>query len=217
MKDAVISRNAVVYPRTKLGKGTVVEDFAVIGYPPKDKRLAARGAAIEAGALIRSHTIIYAGTKIGKGFQAGHNVLIREATTIGDNVSIGTGSCIEHHVKIGNGVRIHSKVFIPEYTTLEDGVWVGPNATFTNALHPLCPKVKECMKGALVKRGAKIGANATLCPDITVGPHALIGAGSVVVGDVPGASVVCGNPAKTIKKISALTCRYKLIGRPYAL
>jgi len=138
------------------------------------------------------------------------------AETIGDDVSIGSLSCIEHRVKIGKGVRIHSQAFIPEFSTLKDNCWVGPNVVFTNAPHPQCPKVKECLKGPTVEEGAKIGANSTILPGVVIGKNALVGAGSVVVKDVPPRTVMAGNPARAIKKINELGCKFKLIKAPYA-
>jgi acetyltransferase-like isoleucine patch superfamily enzyme len=148
--------------------------------------------------------VIYAGNRIGKGFQTGHGALVREENTIGDDVSIGSGSIVEHHVKIGNRVRLHSNVFVPEFSVLEDDCWLGPNVVLTNARYPRSPKVKEQLAGSRIKRGAKIGANVTILPGVTIGEDALIGAGSVVTKDVPAGAVVAGNPARLIKMISEL-------------
>lgn len=112
-------------------------------------------------------------------------------------------------------MRIHSQVFVCEYSILEEGCWIGPNAVLTNTLHPLCPKAKQCLKGPIVKRAAKIGANATILPELVIGENSLIGAGSVVVKNVPKNAVVTGNPAKVIKGVNSLKCRYNLINKPY--
>lgn len=128
--------------------------------------------------------------------------MIREGNDIGDDVSIGSHSIVEHHVKIGSGVRLHSNVFVPEYSILEDGCWLGPNVVITNARYPRSPHAKEHLQGAIVRRGAKIGANATLLPGVVIGENALVGAGAVVVEDVPPNSVVVGNPARIIKTIT---------------
>jgi acetyltransferase-like isoleucine patch superfamily enzyme len=160
---------------------------------------------IGAGAVVLSHTVIYAGNRIGVHFQTGHSVLIRELNEIGDDVSIGSHSVIEHHVKIANRVRVHSQAFIPEYSVLEEECWVGPNVVFTNALYPRSPGTKSTLKGPHIMPGAKIGANATLLPGVVIGRNALVGAGAVVVDDVPDGKVVVGNPARVIKDISELS------------
>ena len=204
-----------IFANVHLGDGVQVVDFCVIGQPPRGKQGGELPTTIGKGSVIRSHTVIYASNLIGDQFTTGHGVMIREENRIGDDVSIGSHSIVEHHVIIGHGVRIHSQAFIPEHSTLEEGCWIGPNVVLTNALHPLCPKAKECLKGPTVKRGAKIGANATLLPDVTIGENAVVGAGSVVVHDVAPGAVVAGNPARTIKHVSDLDCPYGLIERPY--
>jgi acetyltransferase-like isoleucine patch superfamily enzyme len=195
--------------------GAEIGDFCIIGLPPKGKAEGELVTRIGKNAVIRSHTVIYAGNEIGDHFNTGHSALIREENHIGNNVSIGSHTVIEHHLDIHDSVRIHSQAFVPEYTVLERGCWIGPNVVFTNALHPLCKHVKECLKGATVKQGAKIGANSTILPDITIGENALIGAGSVVVKHVEPGTVAAGSPAKFIKKVSDLTCPYDLCERPY--
>ncbi|MDR3554367.1 MAG: DapH/DapD/GlmU-related protein [Syntrophobacteraceae bacterium] len=187
-----------------LEAGVIIEDYCIIGAVPRGSKLGVLTTVIGTGAYIRSHTVIYAGNKIGRNFQTGNKVNIRELNQIGDDVSIGTLSVIEHHVTIGNGVRIHSQVFIPEYTVLEDEAWVGPNVVFTNARYPASPDAKNHLKGPVIRRKARIGANATILPGVTIGENSLVGAGSVVVHDVPPNTVVAGNPARVIKSISEL-------------
>ena len=194
----------VVYQGVELGDGSVIEDFAIVGTPPRGKKDGELATIIGAGAVIRSHAVIYAGNVIGKNFQTGNKVNIRESNRIGDNVSIGTLSVIEHHVEIADNVRIHTQVFIPEFSVLEEGCWIGPNVVFTNAKYPQSPGVKDQLVGPVIKRGAKIGANSTLLPGVVIGEHALVGAGSVVVSDVPPGAVVVGNPARVIRQISEL-------------
>lgn len=176
-------------------------EFCIIGEPPRGKKTGELETRIGARAVIRSHTVIYAGNVIGDDFQTGHGVLVREENQIGNNVSIGSHSIVEHHVKIGNNVRLHSNVFVPEFTVLEDDCWLGPNVVVTNARYPQSKRVKEQLRGAHIKRGAKIGANATLLPGIVIGENALVGAGAVVTKHVPDGAVVAGNPARVIKHV----------------
>ena len=193
-----------IFKGVTLGERTVVEDFCVIGSPPRGKVDGELETIIGSDSVIRSHTVIYAGNRIGDHFQTGNKVNVREENEIGDNVSVGTLSVIEHHVKIGNGVRIHTQVFVPEFTVIEDDAWLGPNVVITNAKYPLSPGVKESLEGPVIRKGAKVGANATILPGVVIGRNALIGAGSVVTKDVPDGAVVVGNPAKIIKVIEDL-------------
>jgi acetyltransferase-like isoleucine patch superfamily enzyme len=211
----VISPTARIYPNVRLGENVEIGDFAIVGIPPRGRTEGELPTVIGDGAVIRSHSVIYAGNVIGSGFQTGHHTMIREENEVGDDVSVGTGSVVEHHVTIASKVRIHSQAFVPEYSVLGEGAWVGPNVVLTNAPHPLCPKAKECLKGPTLKRGAKIGANSTILPFLTIGEDALVGAGSVVVSDVPDGAVVAGNPARVMKSIDQLTCPVGLIETPY--
>ena len=199
-----MSDNYRIYAAVALGEQSLVEDYCLIGVPPQGAKEGDLATVIGERAHLRSHTVIYAGNRIGKRFCTGNKVNIRESNSIGDDVSIGTLSVVEHHVCIGNGVRLHSQVFVPEYSILEDDVWLGPNVVLTNARYPRSLGVKESLKGPLLKRGAKIGANATILPGVVIGENALVGAGAVVTRDVPAAAVVAGNPARLIGDISQL-------------
>ncbi len=198
----MVSKTAIIHSGVKLGKGCVIEDFVIIGTPPKGTVSGEFKTVIGDNAVIRSHTVIYAGNKIGNNFQTGNKANIRELNEIGDDVSIGTLSVIEHHVKIGDGVRIHSQAFIPEYCVLEDGCWIGPNVVLTNAKYPKSPTAKAELAGVHIMKNAKVGANATVLPGIMIGENALVGAGSVVTKDVSEGIVIAGNPAKVINDIS---------------
>jgi len=200
----MISKTAIIYPGVKLGKDCVVEDFVIIGSIPRGYLEGELETVIGSGAILRSHTVIYAGNIIGNNFQTGNKANIRELNELGDDVSIGTLSVIEHHVKIGNGVRIHSQVFIPEYCVLEEGCWIGPNLVLTNAKYPNSRHAKQELKGCHIKKHAIIGANSTLLAGVLIGSWAVIGAGSVVVNNVPPEAVWVGNPAKFVKSVRDL-------------
>ena len=141
----------------ELGPNSIIEDYCILGVPPRGQQEGDLKTSIGSGAHFRSHTVVYAGNRIGVNFQTGNKVNIRELNEIGDNVSIGTLSVIEHHVKIGNNVRIHSQVFIPEYSKLEDGAWIGPHVVLTNAKYPLSPDAKKNLKGNTVELGVYKG------------------------------------------------------------
>jgi acetyltransferase-like isoleucine patch superfamily enzyme len=200
----MISNTSEIHPNVTLGDNCIVEDFAIIGAPPRGYQSGELSTVIGNNALIRSHTVIYAGNTIGDNFQAGNKVNIRELNKIGDNVSIGTSSVVEHHVIIGSRVRIHTLAFIPEYTILEDESWIGPNVVFTNAKYPNSPDAKKELKGCYVEMNSIIGANSTILPGVRLGKWAIVGAGSVVTKNVPAHSVVAGNPAKIINTTEKL-------------
>ncbi len=195
----MISPTAIIHPNVILGEDVVVEDYCIIGLPFKGMK--DEPTIIGAGSVICAGTYIYAGNQIGRNFQSGNKANIRELNNIGDDVSIGTLTVIEHHVTIRNGVRIHTQVFVPEYTMLEENCWIGPNVVVTNARYPKHPSVKNELKGAFIKQNAKVGANATLLPGVTIGRDSLIGAGSVVTKDIADGIIAAGNPVKMLRKI----------------
>lgn len=195
-----------IYKNVKLGKGIILEEGVIIGLPPFNHKDGELDTMIGDNAYIRQNTIIYAGVKIGNIFQTGPNVLIRENNTIGNNVVIWHGATLNPHNIIGNNCRIHAGCFL-EMVTLGKSVFLGPHVTFTDDPHPIIPvNFRECWKGAIVGDRAVIGGNATILPHTRIGEKSLIGAGSVVVKDVPEGKIVVGNPAKIIKNVSNLRC-----------
>jgi acetyltransferase-like isoleucine patch superfamily enzyme len=191
----------------------VVDDGVQLGYrsgrSDSDARL-----KIGPGATLRAGTIIYADTVIGAGFSTGHNVVVREEVIIGDNTSIWGNTVIDYGCRIGSNVKVHTNVYVAQFTVIEDDVFLAPGVNFANDPHPLCA---ECTRenGPIIKRGARIGVNATILPGVTVGEYALVGAGSVVSRDVPARSVVYGNPARVAKDVDDLECPHDPAGRAY--
>ncbi|RME00073.1 MAG: N-acetyltransferase [Calditrichaeota bacterium] len=215
MAETYIDPTARLLANVTLGKACVVEYNVLLGKPPRGKTEGELPLAIGHHAIIRPFTTIYAGTTVGDYFQTGQGASIREENTIGDHVSVGTNAVLEFGNKIGNHVRIHSLAFL-EMCTIEDHVFIGPNVVFTDDPHPMgCPKYKECLGGATVKRLARIGANCTILPGVTIGENTLIGAGSVVTRDIPDNMVAAGSPARIIKKIDELECYPGFFEKPY--
>jgi len=203
-----------VYPNVKLGKNVSIGDYCIIGEPFEKNEME---TTIGDNAIIRSHTVVYSGNKIGAKFTTGHAAFIQQNNKIGENSSLGTHSVILHDARIGNNVKIHTNSFIPEFTVIEDGVWVGPHVVITNVLHPLCKKSKECMRLRFVTigKGAIIGANVTILPGVKIGEKAVIGAGSVVRDDVPPRTIMAGNLARALKSIDDIKCPIGLVEKPY--
>jgi acetyltransferase-like isoleucine patch superfamily enzyme len=198
-----------------LGQGAVLHPPCVLGMAPRGTHEGELPLVIGEGAVVRPFTTIYAGSTIGDRLKTGQGASIREDNVLGDDVSVGTNAVLEFGNRIGSRVRIHSGCFL-EMVILEDDVFVGPNATFTDDPHPMdCPRYKECAGGAIVRRLARIGANVTVLPGVEIGQGALIGAGSVVVADVPAGMVAVGNPARVITAVDVLDCRPGFYERPY--
>jgi len=207
--------NNKIYPNVEIGAGTIIDEPCIIGKLPRGVSPGERTLQIGSNSHIRPFTTIYVGSIIGDNLQTGQGVSIREDNIIGNNVSIGTNSVLEFGNRIGDNSRIHSNCFM-EMVTIGRYVFVGPNVVFTDDPHPMgCPKYKECKGGAIVEDFAKIGANSTILPGVRIGKNSLIGAGSVVVDDVPENAVVVGNPAKVIKTIDELICTAGFFEKPY--
>lgn len=189
--------------KIKISKPSKIGEYVLIGVLPTSTPAQKKEQKVVIGknALLRSHTIIYSDVQIGEHFTTGHGVLVREKTRIGNHVSIGSGSTLQHEVKVGNYVRIHSMAFIPEYTVIHDHVWIGPGVCLTNALYPNTPSTKQKLKGPVLEEHCVIGCNATILPGVKIGRAAVVGAGSVVLKNVPSGAVVAGNPARIIGSV----------------
>lgn len=117
---------------------------------------------------------------------------------IGEDCNLCDQTFIENDVVVGHRVTIKSGVQLWDGITLEDDVFVGPNATFTNDLFPRSKQYPEAFKRTVIRKGASIGANATILPGLNIGQYAMVGAGTVVTKDVPPYAIVVGNPARII-------------------
>jgi len=137
--------------------------------------------------------------QIGEGTSVWQFVVILPGARIGRNCNLCSHVFIENDVVVGDNVTVKCGVQLWDGVTLEDEVFVGPNATFTNDPFPRSKIYPEKFGRTVVKRGASIGANATILPGITLGEGCLVGAGSVVTKDVPPGAVVAGNPARIIR------------------
>jgi len=216
MGDHLESPDGVqLYPNVNLGKGCDLQAPCILGKPPRGTAPGERPLALGDEAVVRPFTTIYGGSVIGHRLQTGQGASIREDNQLGDDVSIGTNTVLEFGNRLGSRVRIHSGCFL-ELVTIEDDVFVGPNVVFTDDPHPMgCPRYEDCKGGPVVRRLARIGANSTILPGVEIGEDALVGAGSVVVHDVPAGSVVAGSPARVIKRVIDLACPPGWFDRPY--
>lgn len=141
-------------------------------------------------------------THIGKNTNIWQFCVIFPDAEIGENCNICANVLVENDVKIGNNVTIKSGVQLWDGITIEDNVFIGPNATFTNDLFPRSKNKDWKLIKTIIKKGASIGANATILAGITIGENAMVGAGSVVTKDVPANTLWYGNPARFVKMIN---------------
>jgi acetyltransferase-like isoleucine patch superfamily enzyme len=180
----------------------LADDGVLVGYPVS---LTGAGPLIlGAGARLRSGTVLYDGSTIGRRLQTGHGVVIREGCEVGDDVSVWTNSVIDYGCRIGNRVKIHCNCYVAQYSELEDEVFLAPGVTIANDLYPGDRRSAELMAGPRIGAGAQIGVNVTILPFVRIGAGALIGAGSVVTRDIPAAVVAFGNPAVPRRAIAEL-------------
>ncbi|KAF0109270.1 MAG: fdtC fdtA [Anaerolineaceae bacterium] len=143
-----------------------------------------KNAIVEEGATIGARTRVWAFAHVLPG------------AVIGEDCNICDGVFIENDVRIGDRVTIKCGVQVWDGVTIEDDVFIGPNATFTNDPFPRSKQVPEKFSRTLIRKGASIGANATLLPGIVIGPNVMVGAGAVVTKDVSANAIVVGNPAR---------------------
>jgi acetyltransferase-like isoleucine patch superfamily enzyme len=209
-----MTKNFKIYKKVHLGKNCQIQQGVIIGLPPLGKKDGELETFIGDNAILRSNTVIYAGVRVGNNCQTGHNVVIREDNKIEENFNIWSNSVLSPRNIIGSNVKIHCGCFI-EASTIEDDVFLGPNVVITDDLHPVCPRWKECVGGAVIRKGASVGGNVTILPGVEIGQKSLIGAGSVVTKNLEKNSVAIGNPAKQIKKIKDLVCLRKFYSIPY--
>ena len=140
--------------------------------------------------------------EIGAGTKIWHFCHIQSGVRIGENCSIGQNVNISNDVHIGNNVKIQNNVSVYGGVKLEDGVFCGPSCVFTNDLTPRAeyPKGKGNYKNTLVKRGASIGANATVVCGHTIGEYAMVAAGAVVTKDIRAGVIAAGIPARILRE-----------------
>ena len=206
--SAEIHPIATVYPGTVLGDGVRVLEYAVVGKQPvlsprsTAKRDPLPPAQIGDGSVVSTGAIVFAGAQIGARVILGDQSCVRERVTIGDDVVVGRGSLVENDTTIGARTKIQADAYVTAYSTLEDDVYVAPCVVTTNDnFMGRTEKRLALMKGPTIRRGARVGGGAILCPGVEVGEEAFVGAGAVVTKDVPPRAVVVGSPARAIREV----------------
>jgi acetyltransferase-like isoleucine patch superfamily enzyme len=204
-----IAPSAVVFPGTVVGDGCRILDGAVVGKQPA---LSPRSTAtredlppleLGPGTIVSTGAIVFAGSRIGARVIVGDQACVRERVTVGDDVVIGRGVLVENDTSIGALTKIQADAYITAYSTLEENVFVAPCVVTTNDNYMgRTEKRHEFRNGPTIRRGARIGGGATLCPGVVIGEEAFVGAGAVVVKDVPPRVIVVGNPARVLRDVA---------------
>jgi acetyltransferase-like isoleucine patch superfamily enzyme len=187
---AEIHPTATVYPGTVLGEGVRVLENAVVGKQPTlsprstAKREPLPPAELGDGTIVSTGAIVFAGTRIG------------------ERVILGDQSCVRERVTIGELTKIQAEAYITAYSTLEDNVFIAPCVVTTNDNWMGRTDARfGNIKGPTIRRGARVGGGAILCPGIEIGAEAFVGAGAVVTKDVPPRKLVVGNPARVLRDV----------------
>ncbi len=148
--------------------------------------------------FIHPLAVIDEGAQIGEGTKIWHFAHVRSTAKIGKSCNIGRDVYIDADVVIGDRVKIQNGVSVYHGVTIEDDVFCGPHMVFTNDMYPRAFSTSWTVSKTVVKRGASIGAHATIVCDVTLGEYCMVGAGAVVTKDVPPHALVVGNPARII-------------------
>jgi acetyltransferase-like isoleucine patch superfamily enzyme len=203
-----VGDNVVVYPGTVIGEGCRIADNVVLGKQPTlSPRSTARReelAPLElgAGTIVSTGAVVFAGTKIGARVIVGDQACVRERCLIEDDVVIGRGSFVENDTTVGALTKIQADAYITAYSTLEDNVFIAPRVVTTNDNYMGRTEERRALvRGPTIRRGARVGGGAILLPGIEIGEEAFVGAGAVVLENVPPRTVVVGNPARAIREV----------------
>jgi len=200
----VFGAHVVVHDGTIIGDGCVIEHGAVLGKSPR----LARGASAElpplrigARVTVCAGAVVYAGSEIGDEAIVGDQAQVRERTTIGERTVIGRAAGIDNDVRVGARVSIQSQVYVTAHSVVEDDVFLGPGASTTNDDTMGRHGPDYALRGAIIRRAARIGGSAVLVPGVEVGEEAFVAAGAVVTRDVPPRAFVVGVPARQVREV----------------
>ncbi len=153
--------------------------------------------------FIHETAVVDEGAQVGEGTHIWHFSHIMPGAKIGNNCNLGQNTFVDNNAVIGDGVKIQNNVSVYNSVTVEDDVFIGPSVTFTNVINPRAfVERKHEFKRTTIKKGASIGANATIMCGIEIGEYSMVGAGAVITKNVPPYMLVLGNPGRVISKVS---------------
>lgn len=199
-----IGNSVIIHSGSVIGDNVRIDDGAVIGKRPmraansavtKDDDLAP--CKIASNCIIGTHVVIYRGCTINEKVLVADLATVRENVTIGAFTIVGRGVAIENYCRIGQYVKLETNVYITAYSELADRVFVAPGVVTSNDNYIGRTEERfKHFKGVTVKKGGRIGVNATILPGVTVGEDSLVAAGALVTKDAPAGKIVIGLPAK---------------------
>ena len=206
----MIADTAIVYPGTVIGEGCTILDYAVVGKQPTlsprstAKREELPPLELGAGTVVSTGAIVFAGSHVGERVIVGDQACVRERCELGADVVVGRGSLVENDTTIGARTKIQAMAYVTAYSTIEDDVFIAPCVQTANDNFMGRTERRHALRrGPTVRRAARVGAGAVLCPGVEIGEEAFVGAGAVVVKDVPPRMVVVGNPARILREVAA--------------
>lgn len=204
-----IGHHVIIHQDTVIGDNIRIDDGAVLGKLPmraansavtKDQKLT--GAKIASGSIIGTNVVIYRGADIGEKVLVADLATVRENVSIGERTIVGRGVAIENFCRIGRFVKLETNCYITAYSEIEDRAFVAPCvATSNDNFVGRTEKRFENFKGVIIKKGARIGVNATILPGKTIGEDALVAAGALVTKDPPPKKIFAGAPGKTLRNV----------------
>jgi len=208
-EGSILGHNVVIRAGSRLGCHVVVGDNTVIGRHPMRSVRSALPPMTDCGPCsiaddvqIGCGCVLYAGASIGRQVMVADLATVREAVTIGEETMVGRGVSIENRCTIGKRCKLETNAYITAYSELEDDVFVAPMVATSNDNYMARGNERfKHFKGVTVKRGGRIGVNATILPGRTVDEQGMVAAGSVVTHDVPARVIVAGSPAHVFRNV----------------
>jgi len=208
-ENCTFGHNVVIHKCVIIGNDVTIGDNSVLGKEPFAASTSATTSIGELGPLsigngttIGASCVIYKGAALGEKCFVGDLATIREKTRIGDRTIVGKGATVENGTEVGKRVKIETGAYVTAFSTIEDYCFIAPEVTFTNDNYlGRTEERKKHFKGPTLKRGARIGANATLLPGVVIGEDAVVAAGSVVTKDLEPRKIYAGIPARYIREV----------------
>lgn len=212
---ATIGNNVTIGNFTRIDSQAIIQDnctigdYCIIGHPSKlqlqKKDFSATSskvrefiiqdpfARIGEDSIIRSGSVIYAHTTLGKKLRTGHSILIREHVTLGNNCVVGTQAILDGYIKVGNKSMIQSQCYVTQSVKIGNGVFIAPKCVFLDNKKMILGKG---LSGVTLEDYVRVGGGSRILPGVTIGKYALIGAGAIVAKNVPPKAVAYGTPAE---------------------